>query len=135
MVCTTLGVQIALSYGYLMFALILGFMVAICRGGNAVIRAFQGLIDAITAGHANGWFQHIDMNKYCDATKGMDTAAMQCFWGCLLSVVSQTIMLMVISEEKGRIEGTMAEGAKGPMVQSKGKAKSKRREDSDSSSP
>jgi len=61
---------------------------------------------------------NINVEKYCDATRGMDAAAMQCFTGCLLSVVSQTLMIMVISEEKGRIEGTMAEG---DMLQARSK--------------
>merc|ERR1711879_838089 len=37
------------------------------------------------------------------------TASMKCFVGCLLSVVSQVLMMSVISEEKGRIEGTLKE--------------------------
>merc|ERR1719352_1006479 len=63
-----------------------------------------------STGPSNNWFMNLDMQQYCRATRGMDDAAMQCFFGCLLSVASQALMLAVISEEKGRIEGTMAEG-------------------------
>jgi hypothetical protein len=117
MVCVTLGIQIGLSYCYLLMGVFLGFLLGMCHGGHAVISSFQGLLDdyharnSFQAGSFSpvNWLMGINVEKYCDATRGMDEAAMQCFTGCLLSVLSQSIMLMVISEEKGRIEGTMAD--------------------------
>jgi len=117
MVTISLCVQIGLSYCYLLFGVFLGFLLSMCHGGHSVISSFQGLLDtyhgrnSYQAGSFSpmNWLMNINVVKYCDATRGMNDAAMQCFTGCLLSVASQTLMLMVISEEKGRIEGTMAD--------------------------
>jgi len=126
MVAISLCIQVGLSYCYLLFGVFLGMLLGMCHGGNAVVSSFQGLLDtyhsrnSYQAGSFSpmNWLMNINVEKYCDATRGMDAAAMQCFTGCLLSVVSQTLMIMVISEEKGRIEGTMAEG---DMLQARSK--------------
>jgi len=119
MVWITLAIQIGLSYAYLLLGTVMGALVSLCHGGNAVVSSFQGFLDEY---HSRSSFQagafspmtylmNMDVTKYCEATKGMDEAFSQCFTGCLLSVISQVLMIMVISEEKGRIEGTMADGA------------------------
>jgi len=134
-VTSTLCLQVGLSYAYLLFSICLGILVGMCNGGNAVIRVFQELLDTFSqsGGATKGWspfnwFMNVDIEQYRLATHGMESAAMQCFVGCLLSVASQALMLIVISEEKGRIEGTMAEGAWNPSLKSK-----KRRTDDDDS--
>lgn len=144
MVCITLGIQIGLSYCYLMMGVFLGFLGGMCHGGDAVVTSLQGLLDtyhsrnSYQAGSFSpvNWLMNMNVQKYCDATRGMNEAAMQCFTGCLLTVVSQTIMLMVISEEKGRIEGTMADA--GMMLVGEGargqRPKGKRRGSNSSSS-
>lgn len=141
MVWITLCIQIGVSYLYLSFAIFVSFLLIICRSGNAVIHAFQGVTTAIFHGGKSptdpGWFMSLNMKKYCVATHGIDQAAMQCFWGCLLSVVSQVFMIMCVSEEKGRIEATMAEGdffTKSKKKGRKGSDSSDSESDSDSSS-
>jgi hypothetical protein len=140
MVAITLGVQVGLSYCYLLMGIFLGFLGGMCHGGNSVVSSFQGFLDdyhsrnSYQAGAFSpmNWFMDLDVAKYCDAARGLDAAAMQCFSGCALSVVSQVLMIMVISEEKGRIEGTMADAAmKAPSRGRKGK---RRGNDPDSSS-
>jgi len=119
MVAISLVLQVVLSYCYLMMGVFLGMLLGMCHGGHAVVSSFQGFLDEYHSrnSYQSGSFSpinflmNLDVAKYCDATRGMNQAAMQCFMGCALSVVSQSLMLMVISEEKGRIEGTMADGA------------------------
>jgi len=130
----TLANQIMLSYIFIVMSISLAGLTMVCQGGNHMITSLQGIFDKMHGSSGSysasptSWFQSINVEKYCDATKGMNDAARQCFTGCLLSVLSQALMIMVISEEKGRIEGTMAEG------QSVRAAKKKRRNDSDTDS-
>lgn len=136
----TLANQIMLSYIFIVMSISLGGLNLICQGGNSMISSLQGILDKM---HGSGgsyqagsmspssWFANLNVEKYCDATQGMNAAAMQCFTGCLLSVLSQALMIMVISEEKGRIEGTMAEGQ---LVKAQKKKKKRNSSDSDSDS-
>eukprot|EP00427_Karlodinium_veneficum_P007153 CAMPEP_0169091394 /NCGR_PEP_ID=MMETSP1015-20121227/16337_1 /TAXON_ID=342587 /ORGANISM="Karlodinium micrum, Strain CCMP2283" /LENGTH=111 /DNA_ID=CAMNT_0009151879 /DNA_START=651 /DNA_END=986 /DNA_ORIENTATION=- len=67
----------------------------------------------------------------------MSSSVKQVFVGCLLSVCSQSLMLMVVSEEKGRIEGTLAEVTAGSQGGDPKRSKGKRRrgrDDNDSPS-
>lgn len=140
----TLVNQAALSYVYLMMTVYLGMLLGVCRAGHSVVSSFQGFADDFTAQSSYqksgwsplNWLSGVNVEKYCNATSHMSVAATQCFWGCLLSVLSQAMMLMVISEEKGRIEGTMADGAM--IADSSAPVKSQRRprgrDDSDSDS-
>lgn len=139
MVCISLCTQVLLSYAYLGMAILLNFLLGMCKGGNAVVTSFQGFLDkyhsynSYQAGSFSpmNWLMNLDVEKYCDATRNTNSAAMQCFFGCILSVASQSLMLMVISEEKGRIEGTMADG---DLTAISDKPRGKRRGNSSSSS-
>jgi len=140
----TLANQIMLSYIFIVMSISLGGLNLVCQGGNSMISSLQGMIDKMHGGASSsyqagsmspsGWFMNLDVEKYCDATKGINAATMQCFTGCLLSVLSQALMIMVISEEKGRIEGTMAEGQLVKAQQQKQKKRNGSDSDSDSSS-
>jgi hypothetical protein len=147
MVWLTLTIQILVSYGYVMFAVFLKSLLFLCHSGNTVVNSFQGFLDTYHSrqGYQAGafsplnWLMNLNIEKYCMATRGMNRATMQCFTGCLLSVVAQVIMLMVVSEEKGRIEGTMAEGVQGGLfggsaVKDKKRSSSRRSNSSSSSS-
>lgn len=137
MVFLTLANQIMLSYIFICMSISLAGLNIVCQGGNDMISSLQGIFDK-SAGSSSysasptSWFQSINVEKYCDATKGMNAAARQCFTGCLLSVLSQALMIMVVSEEKGRIEGTMAEGQR--VKPSTKKKRNDSDSDSDSSS-
>lgn len=128
----TLALQVLVSYGYVMFSFMLWILMSMCHSGHAVMNSFQGVLDTYHARNsyqANSfspvnWIMNVNMEKYCHATEDLKASVKQVFVGCLLSVVSQSLMLMVVSEEKGRIEGTMAE-ASAPTSNS-GKEKGKR---------
>jgi hypothetical protein len=105
----TLCIQLAVSYAYLVGSMLLWAVGSACRGGDAVIKALHHFMHKLK-GEDLADVAASNLSKWCEATHGIDDAAMQCFWGCLLSVVSQVLMIMIVSEEKGRIEGTMAEG-------------------------
>lgn len=115
----TLGLQLAVSYIYLLSGIALAFLLGVCRAGNATVRAMQKMIDENNAdpNHSQwsptNWFMQLNVRKYCQATSGLDQAAKLCFAGCVLSVLSQVLFIMIISEEKGRIEATMAEDWEG----------------------
>jgi len=142
----TLALQIMVSYGYLMFAMMLWVFMSMCHSGNAVVSSFQGFLDTYHSRNLYqsgsfspiNWFMNLEVEKYCNATVDMNASVKQVFIGCLLSVCSQTLMLMVVSEEKGRIEGTMAEVAAastgGEKKGKKGKRRRRGRDDSPSSS-
>jgi len=138
----TLCIQIGLSYIYLSMGILLGFLLGMCKGGNAVVSSFQGFLDTFHSRNSYqagsfspmNWLMDLNVEKYCDATRGMNATVMQCFTGCLLSVLSQALMMSVISEEKGRIEGTMAEGQIVRDTSKKKKGKGGRDNDSDSDS-
>mmetsp|Transcript_58163 Transcript_58163/g.104081 ORF Transcript_58163/g.104081 Transcript_58163/m.104081 type:complete len:307 (-) Transcript_58163:163-1083(-) len=119
LVWLTLLMQIAVSYGYLMVMVYLTFLLGICKAGHSTISAFQHLIDSWRNGReAPGWsplnlIMNMNMEKYCYATDAIKSASSKCFLGCLLSVASQVLMIAIISEEKGRIEGTLGMGVQG----------------------
>jgi len=139
-VAVTLFNQIMLSYLYMGVCMTLGGLLCMCHGGNAVVSHFQGLLDtyhsrnSYQAGSFSpvNWLMNLNVEKYCDATRGMNESMYQLFMGCVLSVISQVLMIMVISEEKGRIEGTMADG----VIREDGASRSRRKRGdySDSSS-
>lgn len=139
MVSISLGLQVGVSYFWLLFSVLLGTLLIFCKGGNTAISSLQGFFDEMHSRNSYqpgafnpmNAFMNLNVNKYCMATRGMNHSVLQCFGGCILSVASQVLMVMVISEEKGRIEGTMAEGAIFDKTQKK---KNKRRKGSSSSS-
>lgn len=149
MIWISFGLQISLSYAYLLMGIFLRFLVGICKSGDVVISSFQGFLDSFNDAQSYetgdqfwspiDWFEDLNVQNYCVATEGMSTASLTCFVGCLLSVVSQVLMVAVISEEKGRIEGTMTEHINSDYsvdyhVESEEKRKKSKRKQRDDSS-
>jgi len=112
MVCVTLAMQVGMSWCYLLCSIFLGILQRFCNAGGSVTNSFQGLLDnyhgqmsyQADAWSPINWFMNLNVEKYCLATEGVQDASYDCFWGCGLSVASQAIMLMAISEEKGHIQ-------------------------------
>jgi hypothetical protein len=136
----SLALQIMVSYAYVMFSMMLWIFMSLCGSGNAVVNSFQGFLDTY---HSRGgyqansfspvnWFMGLEMDKYCHASSELNASVKQVFIGCLLSVCSQTLMLMVVSEEKGRIEGTMAEMKPATGADKKGDKRRRRRREGSS---
>lgn len=112
----TLALQIGVSYIYLLVACVMAFLNSICHAGERFISMFQGTVNEYNAGHPMhdswnpmNWFITLKMEQFCYGTRGLDEASKTCFWACVLTTVSQVLMMIVISEEKGRIEATMNE--------------------------
>lgn len=118
LVWVTLMLQVMTSYGYLIVMVYLTFLLGICKAGHATVSSFQNLINAWRNGRQPAWsplnmIMDVNMNKYCLATNAVKSASSKCFLGCILSVASQVLMIAVISEEKGRIAGTLGMGEQG----------------------
>jgi len=131
----TLALQVMVSYAILLFAFVLWLLMSMCHSGNAVVSSFQGFLDtyhsrnSFQAGSFSpiNWLMNVDLEKYCHATHDINASVKQVFIGCILSVGAQSLMLMVVSEEKGRIEGTMAEVLPGDGKGSKGTERREKR--------
>lgn len=116
MLFSTLATQIGVSYIYLLIACLMTFLIGICKAGHRITTMFQSTVNEFDASHPEhdswnpmNWFITLKMEHFCRGTRGLNEAAMVCFWACVLTTVSQVLMLIVISEEKGRIEATMNE--------------------------
>lgn len=113
--CATVISQVVFANGYLILDIALGFLNGFCRGGDTVIARFQALLDSYAENMQSdyqeqkwspvNWFVYVDVNTYCLATASLGDAAHKVFVGCSVAVISQLLMLMVVSEEKGRFAG------------------------------
>jgi len=112
----SLATQIGVSYLYLVVACVMAFLLSICHAGESFMSMFQGTVNEYNAEHPEhnawnpmNWFITLKMEEFCYGTRGLDEASKTCFWACVLTTISQVLMMIVISEEKGRIEATMNE--------------------------